>query len=101
MPFKLFLAMIKSFKDWTTFDLEQTFGLQKQAPEECTVLNDWLNVPNVVTDERINFELEDIRADLTEYADIWNEAELKYAASQILSFFSYPTFPMLLPNNLQ
>lgn len=75
--------MTKSFKDWTTFDLEQTFGLQKQAPEHCDVLNDWLNVSNVVTDERINFELEDIRADLTEYADIWNEEELK-------GFFVFP-----------
>lgn len=65
----------KSFKDWTTFDLEQTFGLQKQAPKDCAVLTDWLNVLDVVTDERINFELEDIRADLTEYADIWNSKE--------------------------
>jgi hypothetical protein len=75
--------MIKNFKDWTTYDLEQTFGLQKQSPEQCSVLNDWLNVSDVVTDERINLELEDIRADLIEYADIWNEEELK-------GFFVFP-----------
>ena len=73
----------RSFKDWTIFDLEQTFGLQKQAPEDCTVLSDWLNVSDVVNDERINFELEDIRVDLVEYADIWNEEELK-------GFFVFP-----------
>ncbi len=46
-------------------------------------IEDRLNVPDVVTDERINFELKDIRADLTEYADIWNEEELK-------GFFIFP-----------
>jgi hypothetical protein len=75
--------MIKSFKDWSIFDLEQTFGLQKQAPQDCAVLTNWLNVADIVTDNRINLELEDIRADLIEYADIWNEEELK-------GFFVFP-----------
>jgi hypothetical protein len=74
---------MSSFKDWTVFDLEQTFGLKKQSPEDCTVLQDWLNVPDVVDNERINIELDDIRSDLTEYADIWNEEELK-------GFFVFP-----------
>ncbi len=84
--------MIKSFKDWTVFDLEQTFGLQKQAIGNCEVLNDWLNVADVVTDERIIFELDDIRSDLTEYADIWNEEELK-------AFFVFPLMRLIRFNN--
>ncbi len=80
---KMKIMTTKSFKDWTTFDLEQTFGLQKQALKDCAILNNWLDVADVVADERINAELDDIRADLTEYADIWNEEELK-------GFFVFP-----------
>jgi hypothetical protein len=75
--------MIRSFKDWTILDLEQTFGLKKQDPKDCTVLQDWLNVSDSVTDLRILTELEDIRTDIMEYADIWNEEELK-------GFFVFP-----------
>jgi hypothetical protein len=75
--------MNKSFKDWTTFDLEQTFGLKKRSDKESVILKDWLNVANTVTDAYLSGELDDLRTDLIEYADIWNEEELK-------GFFIFP-----------
>jgi hypothetical protein len=75
--------MIKSFKDWTQYDLEQQFGLVKKTANQCTVLNDWLDVSSEVSTEREATELEDMRSDLSEYADSWNEEELK-------AFFIFP-----------
>jgi hypothetical protein len=69
--------MARSFKDWTQYDLEQEVGLVKQATADCVVLNDWLNVPDTVEDERIATELSIMLNDLTDYADVWNEEELK------------------------
>jgi hypothetical protein len=82
---KIEYSMIKSFKDWTQYDLEQQFGLVKKSAQECTVLNDWLDVATEVSNEREVFELEDMRGDLAEYADSWNEEELK----------AYFIFPLL------
>jgi hypothetical protein len=80
---KFVMSAIKSFKDWTQYDLEQQFGLIKKPAENCSVLNEWLNVDTNISDARINAELEDIRVDLAEYADSWNEEELK-------AFFIFP-----------
>ncbi len=69
--------MAKSFKDWTQFELIQHFGLVKKAPNQCSVLMEWLNVEETINEQAIVGELNKILEDLTEYADIWNEEELK------------------------
>jgi hypothetical protein len=69
--------MAKSFIDWTQYDLEQEFGLVKKTANECAVLNDWLNVPDTLNEPTIMAELDELTADLLDYADVWNEEELK------------------------
>jgi hypothetical protein len=69
--------MAKSFLDWTQYDLEQTFGLVKNTANECTTLKDWLDVPDTLDDAAIMAELDELTADLLDYADVWNEEELK------------------------
>ena len=69
--------MAKRFKDWTQYDLQQQFGLVKKPANESTVLLDWLNVSDKISDEPVLAELNIIIEDLSEYADIWNEEELK------------------------
>jgi hypothetical protein len=69
--------MAKSFKDWTQYDLEQQFGLVKKQGGECAVLNDWLDVEDTVVEPNIQEQLSALLADLTDYADTWNEEELK------------------------
>jgi hypothetical protein len=75
--------MNRSFKDWTQYELEQQFGLVKKTAQNCTFLNEWLNVESTISDARVEAELDDILVDLSEYADIWNEEELK-------AFFIFP-----------
>ncbi len=67
----------KSFKDWTQYDLEQQFGLEKKSAKECAVLNDWLDVADNVADSHILSELDILVNDLSNFVDSWNEEELK------------------------
>jgi hypothetical protein len=69
--------MAKSFQDWTQYDLEQAFGLVKKRTNECNILKDWLAVPNTINEPNEEAELDVLAADLAEYADVWNEEELK------------------------
>jgi len=77
--------MIRSFKDWTQYDLVQQFGLVKKAVKTCDVLNDWLNVETTVSEPHVLAEFDVMVADLSEFADAWNEEELK----------AYFIFPLL------
>jgi hypothetical protein len=74
---KSMAKITKSFKDWTQYDLEQQFGLEKKSAKECAVLNDWLDVADNVTDLNVQSELDILVNDLSNFVDSWNEEELK------------------------
>jgi hypothetical protein len=76
-PKKNMAKVSKRFKDWTQYDLEQQFGLEKKSAKECAVLNDWLNVADSVEDLNVQTELDILVSDLSNFVDSWNEAELK------------------------
>ena len=56
----------KSFKDWTQYDLEQTFGLVRKSADQCGVLKDWLSVEDSISDAHILSELDRMISDLSE-----------------------------------
>ncbi len=64
----------KSFKFWTTQQLHEQFGLQKQ-PQSARLMQ-WLTATQPLSVAQTEC-LEMLRLDLLENADYWNEEELK------------------------
>jgi hypothetical protein len=68
--------MSKSFRDWTRDELLDCFNLHKKEGV-CTELNEWLAAANDPIDTRKREDLEELRLELIDNVDGWNEEELK------------------------
>jgi hypothetical protein len=64
----------KSFKYWITQDLHEQFDL-KVLPSS-SLLDEWLSAQSIITKEE-TARLEELRQNLLQNADNWNEEELK------------------------
>jgi hypothetical protein len=73
---------MRAFETWDTQDIEMTFGLQKV--KNFPLLNDWL-ASTAQYDEYTTARIEKLRDVIFDYADYWNEDELKMQGiSQII-----------------
>jgi hypothetical protein len=64
----------KSFENWTYEDIQDVFGMVKLS--KMPLLEDWQKATHQPDASR-KVVLDDLRSDLIEYANAWNEDELK------------------------
>ena len=72
---------MKSFENWETEELENTFGLYRNF--ESKSLNDWLLATDTF-DDYTKQRLEKLKQTIFEFADYWNEDELKMQGISIV-----------------
>jgi hypothetical protein len=72
---------MKSFETWETQDLEMTFGLQRV--KNMSHLNDWLSAKSEFNETTIQ-RIEILRESIADFADYWNEDELKMQGISIV-----------------
>ncbi len=72
---------MKSFEMWETEELENTFGLYRNF--ESTLLESWLSATTTF-DDHTKQRLEILKQTFFEYADYWNEDELKMQGISII-----------------
>ncbi len=78
---------MRNFENWETQDLEMTFGLYRNF--NSTLLNDWLASTSTF-DEYETRRLDRLKQKYFEFADYWNEDELKMQGiSPILDIVDY------------
>jgi hypothetical protein len=68
-------ARRKSFDDWTTQDVRDTFNIKKVSP--TPLLKEWLSSVHLPDAQSIKF-MESKRALLEQFFRTWNEDELKF-----------------------
>jgi hypothetical protein len=69
--------MAKTFEKWKIDELINTFGLKRNREANYQPLVDWLQSSSVIT-EAEKIALEEIKEDLQDNAEYWNEDELKF-----------------------
>jgi hypothetical protein len=80
---------MRNFESWETQDLETEFGLVRNF--QSNLLNNWLDVENTF-DETTKKRLEILKKAFFQYADYWNEDELKMQGiSPIIDIVDYRT----------
>ena len=72
---------MRNFDNWDTQDLEITFGLKKDP--KSTLLATWVQATNVF-DGYTKTRLEKLKLLIFDYADYWNEDELKMQSISII-----------------
>ncbi len=78
---------MRNFENWETQDLEMAFGIQKVR--NMPLLNDWLSATEAFN-EFDTKRIERLREQILEFADYWNEDELKMQCiSVILDIVDY------------
>ncbi|MCU0392972.1 MAG: hypothetical protein MUE81_17825 [Thermoflexibacter sp.] len=88
---------MRNFENWETQDIEMTFGIQKVR--NMPLLNDWLSAIEVFN-EFDTKRIERLREQILEFADYWNEDELKMQCiSVILDIVDYKKKALLTPKD--
>ena len=83
---------MRNFENWETQDLEMTFGLKRI--HKMPLLENWLCSLEQF-DEYTNQRIENIRADVLENVDYWNEDELRLKSISLIldiADFDSPNF---------
>ena len=79
--------IMRNFENWETQDLEIAFDLEKN--KEMALLKDWLSATTTF-DIETKTELELLKDKILEFADYWNEDELKMQCiSKMVDFSGY------------
>jgi hypothetical protein len=78
---------MRNFESWETQDLETLFGLEKT--KQMPLLDDWL-ASTTVLDSYTQKRVETLKEKIFDFADYWNEDELKLQCiSKIIDFAEY------------
>lgn len=72
---------MKNFENWETEELEITFGLERNF--EFSILNEWLS-STTTFDDYTKQRIERLKQTFFEFADYWNEDELKMQGISIV-----------------
>ena len=83
---------MRNFENWETQDLEMTFGLKKV--KNMPLLENWLSASEQLN-EYTNQRIENIRTNVLENVDYWNEDELRLKSISLIldiADFDSPNF---------
>ena len=72
---------MRNFENWETQDLEITFRLKKV--KNMPLLNNWLD-SNSTFDDSARQRIEELKNSIADFADYWNEDELKMQAISLM-----------------
>ena len=72
---------MRNFENWETQDLEMTFGLKRV--KNMPLLNNWID-SNATFDDSARQRIEELRNSIADFADYWNEDELKMQAISLM-----------------
>ena len=90
----------KNFENWTFEEVEDVFGVERKHDTELML--EWLSAKHEPDSARVTI-LEEIRLYLREYADAWNEDELKMCfISPLIGLVHYmsPKYKVFTQRNL-
>ena len=80
---------MKAFEKWNFEEVEETFGIKRT--KKLDALTNWISQKNEISKE-IEKQLIDLRTQLQDNAEIWNEDELKfYFLGRFVSLINFDT----------